>query len=72
MNATPEQLDILFPERQAMAERLNLHSSLRAHFVPLPTAPLTEAQRDALFEPQRRVRALRDIVQVTQTVEVAS
>jgi hypothetical protein len=58
---TPETLDTLWPERHIIAERLNLHPSLRASFVPL-TEALTDAQRDCLFPPERRQRVMCTLV----------
>jgi hypothetical protein len=66
---TRDTLDALWPDRHAEAERLNLHPSLRAGFVP--SGPLTDAQRDVLFPAARRVPVMRSIVEAVGLKESA-
>lgn len=44
-----DQLDTLFPNRLAEAERLGIHPDLRAYFVPLAAGGFTDEQSDVLF-----------------------
>jgi hypothetical protein len=60
---TPEELDALFPDRHDEAERLGIHPSLRAYFVPLVAGGFTEAQSDALFPGwHRAMKSITEIV----------
>lgn len=67
---TPEQLDVLFPDRHVVADRIKLHPTLRENFIPFQSAPLTPEQRDAIFPSERRIPVMRDIVQATMKAQL--
>jgi hypothetical protein len=72
MPPTPAELDRLFPDRHRIAEEMNLYPPFRAMFVPLPSGPLSEEQREAVFPSYRRVPVMRQLVHSLKKDEAAS
>lgn len=68
MKPSPEQLDMLWPQRHEIAERIGLNAALRPTFIPF-TPQMTTEQRDVIFPPTRRIPVMRELVAMIDKTE---